>query len=326
MSHENNKKPQVVFDHFAYKSEKENPGKGHHRRGEHKGEHKGDHKSGHKRHHHHNKLKNLREYSQEQTSRLDTYLTHPVWGLLAFILIIWLIFFFTFRLGAYPQAGIEHLMNLGAMFIRDNMTQGWFADFLSQGVIMGVGSVLAFLPNILILFFFLSLLQETEYISRAATIMDRYMHRIGLHGSSFIPLVMGFGCNVPAIMATRTIEGKNDRLLTILINPLMSCSARLPVYVLLIGAFFPNYPGLVLFSIYLVGILLSVIVAIILKKTIFKSIESPFVMELPPYRMPTMKSTIKHMWSKAAQYLQKMGGVILVASVIIWYLGYYPLE
>lgn len=326
MSHENNKKPQVVFDHFAYKSEKENPGKGHHRRGEHKGEHKGDHKSGHKRHHHHNKLKNLREYSQEQTSRLDTYLTHPVWGLLAFILIIWLIFFFTFRLGAYPQAGIEHLMNLGAMFIRDNMTQGWFADFLSQGVIMGVGSVLAFLPNILILFFFLSLLQETEYISRAATIMDRYMHRIGLHGSSFIPLLMGFGCNVPAIMATRTIKRKSDRILTMLMIPYIPCSARIPTFLLFSGIFFPDNQVLALSLLYFGGILIGIGMAILFRKIFFNFGIKDFSIPLPRYRRPSFVYSVENMWDAAWQYVKKIGTVVLLAVIIVWALDYFPLK
>jgi len=263
---------------------------------------------------------------RKRTDIIDTFITHKLFGFPVFIFFMWLMFQTTFSLGAYPMGWIDSFVSFVSNHIEKMMTDGALKDLIIDGVIGGVGGVVIFLPNILILFFFISLMEDTGYMSRAAFIMDKIMHKFGLHGKSFIPLVMGFGCNVPAIMATRTIEGKNDRLLTILINPLMSCSARLPVYVLLIGAFFPNYPGLVLFSIYLVGILLSVIVAIILKKTIFKSIESPFVMELPPYRMPTMKSTIKHMWSKAAQYLQKMGGVILVASVIIWYLGYYPLE
>jgi ferrous iron transport protein B len=169
-------------------------------------------------------------------------------------------------------------------------------------------------------------MEDTGYIARAAFIMDKLMHHLGLHGKSFIPLIMGFGCNVPAVMATRTIESRNNRLLTMLINPFMSCSARLPVYILLIGAFFPNNPGTVLFSIYLIGILLSIVVAIIFKKTLFALEEVPFVMELPPYRIPTFKSTMLHMWGKGSQYLQKMGGVILVASIFIWSLTYFPRE
>ncbi|MDD3035034.1 MAG: nucleoside recognition domain-containing protein, partial [Bacteroidales bacterium] len=186
-----------------------------------------------------------RKLSEEETSRLDAILTHPLWGLLIFIGIIWSIFFFTFNLGSYPQAGIEWLMDQAATSIHLHMTEGWLNDFLTQGVIMGVGSVLAFLPNILILFFFLSLLQETEYLPRAATLMDRYMHHIGLHGSSFIPLLMGFGCNVPAILATRTIKRKYDRILTMLMIPYIPCSARIPTFLLFSGIFFPENQVLV---------------------------------------------------------------------------------
>jgi ferrous iron transport protein B len=242
MSHENRKRDIVSFDNSSYR-------KGdfkHHRHGRGEREKRErKHRNEFRRHFNH-----LHEYSEEQTKRADTYLTHPVWGLLSFIFIIWAIFFFTFKLGAYPQAGIEWLMDQSAILIKNNMNQGWFSDFLSQGVIMGVGSVLAFLPNILILFFFLSLLQETEYISRAATIMDRYMHRIGLHGSSFIPLLMGFGCNVPAIMATRTIKRKSDRILTMLMIPYIPCSARIPTFLLFSGIFFPENQVLDLKSCY----------------------------------------------------------------------------
>lgn len=261
---------------------------------------------------------------RKRTDIIDTLITHKVFGFPIFILFMWVMFQTTFSLGAYPMDWIDHLVSFISNLVEKYMADGTLKDLIIDGIIGGVGGVIIFLPNILILFFFISLMEDTGYMSRAAFIMDKIMHKFGLHGKSFIPLVMGFGCNVPAIMATRTIEGKNDRLLTILINPLMSCSARLPVYVLLIGAFFPTYPGLVLFSVYLVGILLSVIIAIIFKKTIFKSKESPFVMELPPYRLPTLKSTLKHMWNKAGQYLKKMGGIILVASIIIWYLGYFP--
>ena len=204
------------------------------------------------------------------------------------------------------------------------MTEGPLKDLLINGVIGGVGGVIVFLPNILILFFFISLMEDTGYMARAAFIMDKIMHKIGLHGRSFIPLIMGFGCNVPAIMSTRTIENRQNRLLTMLINPFMSCSARLPVYVLIISAFFIKRPGLVLFSLYTIGIAVAAIVAIVMKKTIFKSKEVPFVMELPPYRVPTLRNLTRHMWFKGAQYLKKMGGVILVASILIWALGYYP--
>jgi len=206
------------------------------------------------------------------------------------------------------------------------MPAGSFKQLLSDGILGGVGGVIVFLPNILILFFFISLMEDTGYMARAAFITDKLMHKIGLHGKSFIPLIMGFGCNVPAIMATRTIENRHNRLLTILINPFMSCSARLPVYILLIGAIFPGYKGTILFSIYLIGILVAISIALIFKNTIFKSADAPFVMELPPYRMPTPRSVFKHMWGKGSQYLKKMGGIIMVASVLIWALGHYPIQ
>ena len=211
-----------------------------------------------------------------------------------------------------------------ASWIEGIMAEGALKSLIIDGIIGGVGGVVIFLPNILILFFFISLMEDTGYMARAAFIMDKLMHKIGLHGKSFIPMVMGFGCNVPAIMATRTIENKNDRLLTMLITPFMSCSARLPVYVLLISAFFPKNQGIVMFSIYLIGIVLAVLFGLLFKNTFFKKKEVPFVMELPPYRVPTLRNTVKHMWSKGSQYLQKMGGVILVASVLIWALGYFP--
>jgi len=206
------------------------------------------------------------------------------------------------------------------------MAPGSLKQLLSDGIIGGVGGVIVFLPNILILFFFISVMEDTGYMARAAFITDRLMHKIGLHGKSFIPLIMGFGCNVPAIMATRTIENRNNRLLTILINPFMSCSARLPVYILLIGAVFPDYKGTLLFVIYFTGILIAIAVALIFKNTLFKTSDAPFVMELPPYRRPTSRSVLKHMWGKASQYLKKMGGIIMVASVLIWALGHYPVQ
>jgi ferrous iron transport protein B len=193
-----------------------------------------------------------------------------------------------------------------------------------DGIIGGVGGVIVFLPNILILFFFISLMEDTGYMARVSFIMDKLMHKIGLHGKSFIPLLMGFGCNVPAIMATRTLENRKDRIMTMLITPFMSCSARLPVYVLMISAFFPEHQGLVLFSIYTGGIVIAILVALILKNTVFAGQDVPFVMELPPYRIPTIKNTTLHMWHKGSQYLRKMGSVILLASIIIWGLSYYP--
>lgn len=261
---------------------------------------------------------------RKNTEQIDNFLTHKIWGYPIFIFFMWLMFQSTFKLGAYPMEWIESGITLLRSFLDDLIPVGAFKDLLLNGIISGVGGVIVFLPNILILFFFISLMEDTGYMARAAFIMDKIMHKIGLHGKSFIPLLMGFGCNVPAIMATRTIENRNNRLLTILINPFMSCSARLPVYVLIISAFFPKKPGTILFLIYLIGIALAAIVAIIFKKTLFKTDEVPFVMELPPYRIPTIKSTIRHMWHKGAQYLKKMGGVILVASIFVWALGYYP--
>jgi len=204
------------------------------------------------------------------------------------------------------------------------MPAGPLKDLLVDGIINGVGSIIVFLPNILILFFFISWMEDTGYMARAAFIMDKLMHKIGLHGQSFIPLIMGFGCNVPAIMVTRTLKDRNDRLLTMLINPLMSCSARLPVYILITGAIFPRYAGTVIFGLYLTGILLAILVSILFKKTLFKSKEAPFVMELPPYRMPTFRVIIRHMWEKGEHYLKKMGGVILIAVILIWALEYFP--
>ena len=204
------------------------------------------------------------------------------------------------------------------------MAEGPLRDLLVDGIIGGVGGVIIFLPNILILFFFISFMEDTGYMARVSFIMDKLMHKIGLHGKSFIPLLMGFGCNVPAIMATRTLENRKDRILTMLITPFMSCSARLPVYVLIISAFFTEYQGLVLFAIYFIGILLAVFVALLFKKVFFAKQDVPFVMELPPYRIPTLRNTSLHMWQKGVQYLQKMGGIILVASILIWALSYYP--
>lgn len=258
-------------------------------------------------------------------SRLvDNIITNKILSYPIFIFIMWLMFQSTFTLGAYPMRWLEMLVAQFGAYLSVVMSQGIFQDLVVDGIIGGVGGVIVFLPNILILFFFISIMEDTGYMPRVAFIIDKVMHKIGLHGRSFIPMIMGFGCNVPAIMATRTIGSKNDRLVTMLINPFMSCSARLPIYVLIIGAVFPDHPGLMLFSIYGIGILLSVIIAIIFKRTIFKSKEMPFVMELPPYRMPTVKSIARHTWFKGSQYLKKMGGIILIASIIIWCLQYFP--
>jgi ferrous iron transport protein B len=265
-----------------------------------------------------------RDKKHRATEIIDELMTHKLYGFPIFIFFMWLMFQATFTLGEYPMnlidAGVAALSDL----LHNNMQDGMLKDLLADGIFNGVGGVIVFLPNILILFFFISLMEDTGYMARAAFIMDKLMHKIGLHGKSFIPLIMGFGCNVPAVMATRTIENRNDRLLTMLINPFMSCSARLPVYIVIIGAVFPEHPGTILFGLYTLGIVVAVIVAKIFKKVIFKSVDAPFVMELPPYRMPVAKTTVKHMWRKGSQYLQKMGGVILVASVLIWTLGYFP--
>jgi ferrous iron transport protein B len=261
---------------------------------------------------------------RRKTEIVDTFVTHKVWGFPIFITFMWVMFQTTFTVGEYPMNWIISLVGLIGDSINTLMPDGMLKDLLIDGIIGGVGGVVIFLPNILILFFFISLMEDTGYMARAAFIMDKLMHKIGLHGKSFIPLIMGFGCNVPAIMSTRTLENRNDRLLTMLINPFMSCSARLPVYLLITGAFFIDHPGTVIFLIYFIGIVLAISVAILFKKTLFKSKDVPFVMELPPYRIPTMKATFRHMWHKGAHYLKKMGGVILVASIIIWALGYFP--
>lgn len=263
---------------------------------------------------------------RQLTNAIDTLLTHQWLGFPFLIIFMWITFQATFSLGSYPMDWIEAGVGALGDWVAGIMPEGPLNDMLVNGIIAGVGGVIVFLPNILILFFFISLMEDTGYMARAAFIMDRLMHKIGLHGKSFIPLLIGFGCNVPAIMATRTLESRRDRIITMLITPFMSCSARLPVYILLVSAFFPVNQGLVLMSIYLVGILLAVITALLLKKTLFAKSSDPFVMELPPYRMPTMRNTTIHMWGKAGQYLRKMGTIILLASVLIWALGYFPLE
>lgn len=262
---------------------------------------------------------------KEQTTRvIDSIVTHRIWGYPIFFLFLYIMFEGTFVLGDYPMQGIEWLVDQLGNLIRNNMAEGPLKDLLIDGIIGGVGGVIVFLPNILILYFFISILEDSGYMARAAFIMDKIMHRMGLHGKSFIPLIMGFGCNVPAIMATRTIEDRKSRLITMLVNPLMSCSARLPIYLVMIGAFFPNCASFMLLCIYTAGILLAVIMARIFSKFLVKGEDSPFVMELPPYRMPTSKSIMRHTWEKGAQYLKKMGGIIMIASIIIWFLGCYP--
>ncbi|WP_044138321.1 ferrous iron transport protein B [Bacteroides oleiciplenus] len=262
---------------------------------------------------------------KEHTTRvIDSIVTHRFWGFPIFFLFMYLMFEGTFVLGEYPMMGIEWLVEVLGNLIRDNMSDGPLKDLLVDGIVGGVGGVIVFLPNILILYFCISLMEDSGYMARAAFIMDKIMHKMGLHGKSFIPLIMGFGCNVPAIMASRTIENRKSRLITMLVNPLMSCSARLPIYLLLVGAFFPNNGSLILLLIYSIGILLAVLLARLFSRFLVKGDDTPFVMELPPYRLPTAKAIFRHTWEKGAQYLRKMGGIIMIASIVIWALGYYP--
>jgi len=266
-----------------------------------------------------NKVERLRK-----TKIIDNYLTNKYLGIPIFVFFMWLTFFTTFKLGGYPkhwmEAGIGKLSGL----ISGNLAPGIIRDFLVEALIGGVGGVIVFLPNIIILFMFISFMEDTGYMARAVFIMDRVMHKIGLHGKSFIPLFMGFGCNVPAIMATRIIESRRDRLITMLITPFMSCSARLPVYILFISAFFSKNQGSVLFLLYVLGVFFAILSALFLKRVFFRSEEIPFVMELPPYRVPTIRSIFKHVWFRTGLYFKKIGGVILLAAIIVWILSNFP--
>jgi ferrous iron transport protein B len=261
---------------------------------------------------------------RRKTDMIDNVLTNKALGFPLFLFFMWLMFQSTFTLGEFPMNWIDSGIVALSELINIYMPEGMLKDLIIDGIIGGVGGVIIFLPNILILFFFISVMEDTGYMARAAFIMDKIMNKFGLHGKSFIPLIMGFGCNVPAIMATRTLENWKDRMLTMLINPFMSCSARLPVHLLIISAFFPNNKGLILFGVYMFGIIVAGIVALLFKNTLFRGKEAPFVMELPPYRMPTLRSGLHHMWFKAKEYIYKMGGIILVASIIIWAMGYFP--
>lgn len=258
------------------------------------------------------------------TALIDTFVTHKLWGFPIFFFLMWFMFWCTFSLGAYPQEWIDALVGWIGGAIDYLMPAGPLRDLLVDGIVGGVGAVIVFLPNIMILYLFISFMEDSGYLARAAFIMDRVMHRIGLHGKSFIPLIMGFGCNVPAIMASRTIESRSSRLITILITPFMSCSARIPIYLLLAGTFFAENAGLVMIELYVLGVVLAVVTARLMRRFMFPVDETPFVMELPPYRLPTWKTTLSHMWDKCAQYLRKMGGMILIASVVVWFLSYYP--
>jgi ferrous iron transport protein B len=258
------------------------------------------------------------------TAIIDAFVTNRLFGIPFFFGVMFLMFWLTFQIGSYPMAWIESGVDALKSWLSGAMSPGPLKDLIIDGAIGGVGSVIVFLPNILILYFCISFMEDSGYMARAAFIMDRAMHKLGIHGKSFIPMVMGFGCNVPAEMATRTIESRSSRLITILINPFMSCSARLPTYVLMVGTFFSAYAALVFLSLYLLGIVVAVFTAKMLRRFVWKKDETPFVMELPPYRVPTFKATVSHTWFKGQQFLRKMGGVILIAGIIVWALNYFP--
>ncbi|MCQ2177065.1 MAG: ferrous iron transport protein B [Bacteroidales bacterium] len=259
--------------------------------------------------------------------KIDSVLTSRLWGFPILLAVLFLVFQLTFKVGSYPQAWIENGIASLSGHLYEALGAGWLSSLLCTGIVQGVGAVLAFLPNIVILFFFLSLLEDSGYMARAAFLMDKIMHKVGLHGRSFVPMVMGFGCNVPAIMAARSIEDRKDRTLTMLMIPYMSCSARLPVYLLLVSAFFAQRKALVMISIYLLGILLSILFAFVMKRTeFFRKSDEDYVSELPPFRRPAWRNTGKHIWDRVADYLKKISTVILAASVIIWALEYFPVE
>ncbi|MCD8210987.1 MAG: ferrous iron transport protein B, partial [Prevotella sp.] len=259
------------------------------------------------------------------THILDALVTNKYVGFPIFIIFLILVFKITFSLGEYPMDWIDAGVTWLSDTLEEVMPDGIFKDMVIDGAIAGVGAVIGFLPQILILYFFISFMEDSGYMARTAFIMDKLMHKLGLHGKSFIPLVMGFGCNVPAVMATRTIENRQSRLVTILILPMMSCLARWPVYIMIVGTFFAaKYQAPVMISLYLIGFIVAIIMCIIFSKWIIKGEDTPFVMELPPYRFPTGKAILRHTWEKGKQYLKKMGGIILIASVIVWALGYFP--
>ena len=276
----------------------------------------------------------LQEAGSEEGKKTDTYqmthvldaiITNRYFGFPLFFIFLYIMFEVTFTLGQYPmdwiEAGVEAISNIMSSLL----PVGPLRDMIVDGAIAGVGAVIVFLPQILILYTFISFMEDSGYMARAAFIMDKVMHKMGLHGKSFIPLIMGFGCNVPAVMATRTIENRRSRLITILVLPFMSCSARLPIYIMIIGTFFAvKYQSLIMITLYVTGIILAVIMSRIFSKWLIKGDDTPFVMELPPYRFPTLKAITRHTWEKGKQYLKKMGGIILVASLIVWALGYFP--
>ncbi len=258
------------------------------------------------------------------TTGIDRVLAHKIWGLPIFIGVVFLVFFFTFVLGSYPVAWIEALFSWLKEFSYLHIAQSTLRDLVVNGIISGVGGVAVYLPNIILLFLFISLMEDSGYAARTSMLVHSLMKRAGLRGNSFIPLMMGFGCNVPAIMATRSIDSRRDRLIPILIIPFMSCSAKLPVYILFISAFFPNNKTLMLFGIYLLGISVALVTALLLSKTFLKKQEALVSLGLPPYRVPGVRIILRNMWQKTMYFIKKMGGIILVASIIIWVLGYFP--
>ena len=264
------------------------------------------------------------ERLENLTNAIDAIVTHRILGYPIFLMVMWLMFYCTFHLGAYPQEWIEQGIAFIGGLLGEWLPDGILKDMICGGIIGGVGSVIIFLPNIIILYLFISFMEDSGYLARASFIMDKFMHKIGLHGKSFIPLVMGFGCNVQAVMSTRIIESRSSRLITSFIIPFMSCSARLPIYIILIGTFFSAYSAAVMLGVYLLGIVVAMITALLMRKVLFKEDETPFVMELPPYRIPTLKATVSHMWQRCSQYLRNVGGVILVASIVVWFLSYFP--
>ena len=268
--------------------------------------------------------KNEKSTLHAHTDKIDAIVTHRWLGYPIFLIFMFITFYCTFAIGAYPMDWIESLFGWLGGLVTDNMAEGPLRSLLADGIIAGVGSVIVFLPNILILYLFISFMEDSGYMARAAFIMDKLMHKMGLHGKSFIPMIMGFGCNVPAIMATRTIEDRKSRLLTMLVIPMMSCSARIPVYVILVSAFFSKYAALVLTALYLLGMIMAVLMAKLFSRFVVKGDSLPFVMELPPYRMPTAKAVLRHTWEKGKEYLKKMGTIILAASIIVWALSYFP--
>lgn len=259
------------------------------------------------------------------TKAIDKVVTNNFWGFPIFILFMWFMFECTFTLGQYPMDWIDAGVDWFKDVVEANMAEGPLRSLLADGIISGVGGVIIFLPNILILYFFISLMEDSGYLSRAAFIMDKIMHKMGLHGKSFVPMLMGFGCSVPAVMSTRTLESRSNRIITMLVTPFMSCGAKMPVYVIFTTLFFPKHGAIVMLCLYIIGIVVAVFSSKLLKKVFFNADDIPFVMELPPYRVPTLKSALHHMWEKSKQYLQKMATVILAASIIIWALGYFNL-